>query len=365
MGGEFKRTPLWRAAYATHESVVTLLLEGGGDPRLHDEDGCCPSDICQKDAVNALIFAWDLSKTDELVEEYEGWAEDQRLVEDFQVKEALRSVEVEFEAAKQLHEAAQKLIAIAKAEFRNREKEHAAGLVAQEAKALQSCRSAWEAYEKAEADAAAAQRRFDKANFRRLQAAEEIQKTMGKTVDTSLPGREVCVKDMNNVLLRDIGDRIADGSRWPLVVDEGELVQKMLVYAGCVVLNFWKAEDMQAERIRKGLLTMLRGGGIFAIDLFCFSTGVDRALLAQPFEALREGLFEELLSRSLLEIPKGKHWPRFHDLIRPDEKHKFGIEHFDEGRTKKFKFVVVTSGPMLHAELSSLFDVIRVIPSPD
>eukprot|EP00929_Paragymnodinium_shiwhaense_P059977 TRINITY_DN29999_c0_g1_i2.p1 TRINITY_DN29999_c0_g1~~TRINITY_DN29999_c0_g1_i2.p1 ORF type:complete len:279 (-),score=98.11 TRINITY_DN29999_c0_g1_i2:642-1478(-) len=277
----------------------------------------------------------------------------------------MRSVEQEFEAAQEAHKAAQKLLAIAKAEFRNREQEHSAGLVAKEAKALQSCGSAWEAYERAEAEAAAAQRRFDQANFRRLQAAEEIQKSTGKTVEDSLPGREVCVKDMNNVLLRDIGGRIAQGTQWPLVIDEGELVQKMLVYAGCVVLNFWKAEEMQAERIRIGLLTMLRGGGIFAIDLFCFSTGVDKKLLSQPFENLQPGLFDELLSRSILKTPKDKHWPRYRDFIRPEEKHKFGVEHFDDARTEKFKFVIVTSAPLVHADLEGLFDVLRVVPSPD
>lgn len=32
--GEFKRTPLWRAAFLGKAEVVPLLLEGGADPRI-------------------------------------------------------------------------------------------------------------------------------------------------------------------------------------------------------------------------------------------------------------------------------------------------------------------------------------------
>ena len=36
------------------------------------------------------------------------------------------------------------------------------------------------------------------------------------------------VAELNNVLLRDLGERIAQGGRWPLVLDPGDIAQKLI-----------------------------------------------------------------------------------------------------------------------------------------
>eukprot|EP00928_Gymnodinium_smaydae_P030157 TRINITY_DN22490_c0_g1_i2.p1 TRINITY_DN22490_c0_g1~~TRINITY_DN22490_c0_g1_i2.p1 ORF type:complete len:533 (+),score=145.96 TRINITY_DN22490_c0_g1_i2:77-1675(+) len=354
--GEFDRTPLWRAAYAGHLSLVALLLEHGGDPRIHDADGCCPVDISQKDSITEALRAWDISRTEDLVDEYESWAEDQRLQQDFQIKAAMRDLDTEYESAKTAHEAAQKLLVLAKVEFRNREKEHGLGLAAGSEHAIKACASADEQVQKAIAEAQAAQARFDAANLKRMKAAEDLG------VEGVQLGREIFVKDLNDVLMRDIGDRIAKARTWPLLIDPTDCATKLVVYAGCVVLNFWKAQEMAPDRVRTALLTMIRAGGVLAIDLVAFASGIDRQLLAQPFEEVREGLFEELLSRELFAIPKGSQWPRYRGLVKPEEKEKFGFEHFDDARTAKFKFVVVTSSENPSAQLLEMFDVLRVSP---
>jgi len=360
--GEFQRTPLWRACYAGHASIIELLLESGCDPRLFDDQGQTPIDVSSKDEISNCLRAWDVQRTDELVEEWESWFEDTRLEEDFRQKEAMRSVNAEFDQALAAHEAAQETLARAKAAMRNREKEHGIGLAAGQAEARMACESADAELQKADQAAIAAQGRFDKANVARLAALEEC----GASPD-ALPGREVDVKDLNNVLIRDVGERIGKSSKWPLLIDPSDCGRKLLLYAGCSVASFWRPEDMDPKRLRIALLSMLRAGGILAVDLALFGVGVDRSLLASPFEQVRPWLFEELVARSaegrsrLLEVQASTKRARFHELVEKDEKKNFGLEHFDDERISKFKFVVVTATERPHKELLSMFDIVRVV----
>ena len=62
----------------------------------------------------------------------------------------------------------------------------------------------------------------------------------------------------------------------------------------------------------------MSAGGVLAVDLHSFGAGVGMELLSQPFDNLRENLFEALCSRSLLQISKGKRLPDFYDLVKKD-----------------------------------------------
>lgn len=357
--GEFQRTPLWRATYAGHLEVARILLEGGSDPRLYDSQGQTPVDITSVDGITEMLRGWDLARTDELVEDYNGWLDDIRSEEDFRCKQAMRDVEAEYEQAKKAHEAAQGVLARAKAAMRARVKEHGLGLAAGSDEAKMACASADAELQKVEGIAFAAQIRYDKANVARLAAAEECGAA------TEQLGRVVQITDLNNVLLRDIGGQIGSSSKWPLLIDASDCARKLLTYAGCSVLNFWRAEEISPRALRLALLSMIRGGGVLAIDLALFGAGVDRDLFAEPFTQVRPWLFTELTERDaghtkLLSVQAKQTWPRYQELVEKDEKKAFGIENFDEERTAKFKFMVLTSADPPHKDLLSMFDVLRV-----
>eukprot|EP00439_Symbiodinium_sp_Y106_P086914 s101_g36.t3 len=355
--GEFSRTPLWRAAYSRQSDLVPLLLEAGGDPRLRDDDGQTPADVCAQDELCELLAAWDVSRTDELVEDFQEWAAELQRQEQHRQREAMRSVEEAFEAAAKAYEAAQMILAKAKAQMRNREKEYGMKLAAGHKDAMEACASADAALQRAEADAASAQHDFDQAQRRRLAAAEAA----GAEVATG-PGRSVPVPELNNVLLRDLGERIAQGGRWPLVLDPGDIAQKLIQYSGSSLLNFFRSGDMEPERIRVALLTMLRGGGVLAVDLHNFGAGVGLDLLSQPFENVRENLFQDICSRALLQVPKGKRMPNFYDLVTKEERQeRFKAQMFDDKMIARFKFMVLTSTELPHKDLLEHFDVIRVV----
>mmetsp|Transcript_18153 Transcript_18153/g.31853 ORF Transcript_18153/g.31853 Transcript_18153/m.31853 type:complete len:553 (+) Transcript_18153:30-1688(+) len=363
--GEFRRTPLWRAAYAGHLEVVHELLEGGGDPRLYTEQGEAPADVASTDEVLEQLKAWDVSLTDELVEEFEEWREGVRLQEVVRQAETMRSVDQEFEAARAANVAAQSRLARAKAALRRRVEEYDDLVIEGRGedplrRARQVCEVAESELSAAEDAAFRAQSRFDAARVQRFAVAEAAGVSPD---DGTAARREVRVRDLNDILIRDIGDRIASSEKWPLVLDPSDCAAKLLQYAGCAVLNFWRPGDLSAEKVRVALLSMIRGGGVLAIDLFAVGAGIDKELLAEPFENVRPGLFKELLDRSILRARGNDVWPSFHGLVdKARDGKRFSVEQFDEERIGRFKVAVITSTYFPHNDLADLFDVIHVLP---
>ena len=52
------------------------------------------------------------------------------------------------------------------------------------------------------------------------------------------------------------------------------------------------------------------------MDLHGFGAGVGLELLSQPFDNVRENLFQDLCSRTLLQAARGKRMPEFYDLVK-------------------------------------------------
>lgn len=361
--GEFNRTPLWRAAYSNRSSILPLLLEAGADPRLRDEHGQGPGDVCNEDTWHIWDHrrCWDLDleRTDELLEDYDSYLSQLRIQELRRQSEEMHDVEEAYEVCLKKHQAAQMIFAKAKMQMRLREKEWGQKLAAGHKDALEACASADQALQQAEETAEEARRSFDQAALARLAAAEQCGVTL------AVAGRDVPVRELNNVLLRDLGERIALSSRWPLVIDPENIAQKLIQYSGCSLLNFFYPSDMEAERLRLSLLSMLRAGGVLALDLLSFGAGVAMELLAAPFEELRPKLFADLCSRQLLKAPSsGRGMPAFYELTTKEERQdRFKAQVFEEKRLATFKFMILTTTELPHPELMEHFDLIRVVPN--
>merc|ERR1712113_1252405 len=122
---------------------------------------------------------------------------------------------------------------------------------------------------------------------------------------------------------------------------------------------------MDPDNIRRALLSMIRGGGVLAVNLLVFGAGTDVNELAEPFDAIRPGLFESLLNRQLLlPDPEDPHrQPMFYSLVdRERDGALFELSSFSDDRVASFKFAVLTSSDMPHEELCDRFDVMRVTP---
>lgn len=66
--GRYRRTPLWRAAYAGRADLIRILLRCGGDPREPDEQGAKPIDVASNAESKELLLCWDTSATERMVQ---------------------------------------------------------------------------------------------------------------------------------------------------------------------------------------------------------------------------------------------------------------------------------------------------------
>lgn len=66
--GEFKRTPLWRAAFLAKAAVIGPLLAAGADPRIPNEAGELPQHVAATPEMAEQLRSWDTAHTDELVQ---------------------------------------------------------------------------------------------------------------------------------------------------------------------------------------------------------------------------------------------------------------------------------------------------------
>ena len=66
---ENRKTALHKAAYNNNTEIMELLLFNGADPKLYDENGCMPLDLCEEntDSFN-LLCSWDYKVTTKLKE---------------------------------------------------------------------------------------------------------------------------------------------------------------------------------------------------------------------------------------------------------------------------------------------------------
>lgn len=368
--GEFGRTPLWRASYRGHEQVVPMLLDAGGDPRLANEEAERPEDVATSDQIRKMLQTWDVSRTDALLQEYNAWWEGQEREKAEIQAIAMKSVDAELDAALSERAAAQRILAHAQAERRRRICEHDEAVMERKAqRAIEWMRTVCDKADavlfKAEADLSLAQARVDAANIRRINAAEACGAEV-EDVRIASVGRPLQVRDLNDVLIRDVGSWIAQGQKWPLLVDPSDCTAKFLQYAGNSILCFWSPEDMRPDHVRRALLSMIRAGGSVVINLLFFGAGTDLQLLAEPFEEIRSGLFSMLLSREILAPNPEDPWglPYFHSLVNKEvDGESFDLSAFADDRTAKFKFILVTSSLIPHEDLVEQFEVLRVIPN--
>jgi hypothetical protein len=75
------------------------------------------------------------------------------------------------------------------------------------------------------------------------------------------------IKELDEVLMRDVGDRIQNDGRWPLLIDWSLQVAIFLRYRDTNYVNMCSPYDTEADRLRLALLgairSALRSSGIF------------------------------------------------------------------------------------------------------
>ncbi|XP_059827536.1 IQ motif and ankyrin repeat domain-containing protein 1-like isoform X5 [Hypanus sabinus] len=165
--------------------------------------------------------------------------------------------------------------------------------------------------------------------------------------------RTLChIRELDDVLLKDVGDKIKQDGRWPLIIDPSGQASTFLRYRDTNFHNALNPSHMKPEVLRLGLLGAIRYGKMLVIDMM--EVNMFQVVTA-VFEQIQAGLMERLLSKELLQKDG------FLSLIQPGDGPEYSRNEFSPSRVEKFQLVLLTKQQTLAKELLSVFYPIQII----
>lgn len=156
--------------------------------------------------------------------------------------------------------------------------------------------------------------------------------------EPALVDQLIWLKDLSDVVVRDVGGQRREDGRWPLMFDPSGKSVTFFSYSGAVLftadeLSVFQAGDKdQQRRLLLALLKHLKYGGNVIISL-----GDDWAKMEQvedAFNAIEKGFFNTMMDRSVLYsylLPR-----RFMHLVPHDMKDEYAELMFDDEQLSKF-----------------------------
>ncbi|XP_015755479.1 PREDICTED: putative IQ motif and ankyrin repeat domain-containing protein [Acropora digitifera] len=345
--GRYKRVPLWRAAFGGHIQAVQTLLEYGGDPRLVADDGTNAFQVAAIPAVEQVFQEWDIKQTDKLLEKLET-EKNNRQEEERKLREAESNrLEREIAKAEKENQAHQKevkffvVVFLVGASFSFdllKEANHLSlpGELSISPPTMYLIVS--QAIHDAEAVLAHAQKKAEASKEALAQAKlklREQNKTEESSTDAAanVKGVKVLLRDLDDVLFRDVGGKIAEDGRWPLLIDTSPQSSTFLRYRDTNYINALNPKHVEPEVIRLALLGGLRYGKPVVLDMMevdMFDT------VAMRFDDVQNGLMSSLMTKDLLKNNK------YLELIRPCDGDEYSKTSFLGARIEKFMFIIVT-----------------------
>ncbi|XP_071235930.1 IQ motif and ankyrin repeat domain-containing protein 1-like isoform X3 [Salvelinus alpinus] len=296
--GAFGRTPIYRAAFGGHLGAVQTLLQLGADPRTHADDGSTPEQVASEEAVVATLQNWDLSATDSMLTKMK--AEEQRRAE---------------EEKKQNEAETDRL----KGEVEQLQIEH------------ERCQR--EVVHEAEDVLAKAQIAAHEAAGQLSLAKLTLREQSGGDAVLDRGGVRCPVRDLEEVLIKDVGGKIKQDGRWPLLVDTYGQAATFLRYRDTNYLDALHPGDMQPDKLRLALLGAIRYGkplviNMMEVDLF--------ESVQNQLDQVNPGLSEQLMNKELLQEE------RYLSLVRSTDGPQYARTEFMLDRIEKFSLVLVT-----------------------
>lgn len=358
--GRYDRTPLFRAAFAGKTAAVKALLAVGCDPRLHDVDGARPVDVSATDNCIATFEGWNLAETDRLLTIIEGRLAAQRAREEAERKRKLESLDARFRHLQKNHRARQQELKQAYAEYEKRVSEYDLCTHGPEKQmvlkvvrdaVLRSVQSSEREVAAKKAAAAEAAREYQEI---RLEMREHEHNEREDAADAMLHMR--CnLRELDDVVMRDVGGHIMRDGRWPLLLDLSKQVSTFFRYRDCNYVNTANPKDTRKDVLRLALLGALRFGKPLVVDMLdvdLFETICDK------FEAIEPGLAAAVVSKEIVQ----PHW--YERLIKDKDGEAYKPVYFTLDRLEKFAVYFVTTFQYPDEELLEICLPIEVIPQP-
>jgi len=326
--GAFGRTPLYRAAFAGHLSAVETLLQYGADPRIYADDSNTPAQIGSLPQIVETLENWDISITERLLTKLESEksrrlndAQKQKDVQASKLKDDLSSAEKEYERLEKIYQRTCK-------ELQKRIKEH--DLMVEEgnkdmaAVTLKTVHQAENDLESAKISAEKAKKVLDNI---RLDIREKKQDI------SDLKMLECNLKELEDVLIKDVGERIKSSGRWPLLIDPAGQSAMFLRYRNTNYLCAINPTEAKPEKIRLALLGGIRFGKPFVLDMM-EADMFD--IISDIMDQIQPNLMKSLMSK---EIVKEENYMK---LVKPSDDSQYQSSQFMHQFADQFQFVIIT-----------------------
>ncbi|XP_059144991.1 IQ motif and ankyrin repeat domain-containing protein 1-like [Physella acuta] len=349
--GQFNRTPLYRAAFGGHLEAVLVLLDHGADPRIHATDNQNPTEIASTPAVKDVLEKWNIERTEALLKSLQA-VKDQRMKAEQLKNEAEKNrLEKVLEEAEKAYDAKVKQLQHAYCELNKRIHEHdkcqAEGFAKPEI-TLQAIHDQELEVETIKTELETAKNNLSKARL----ALRESKKRCDDDDEDDLPGIKVIVKELDDVLFRDVGNRLKQSGKWPFIIDLMGQATTFLRYRDTNYICTLRPSDMEINNIRRCLLGAIRYGKPFVLDMMevdMFDTCVDK------FDEVSKGLMASIMDKSILNEEK------YSKLIKPTDGPDYEKTKFNDLRISNFLFILVTKNPFPSVKLLEAMYVIRVV----
>ncbi|XP_045556654.1 IQ motif and ankyrin repeat domain-containing protein 1 isoform X2 [Salmo salar] len=336
--GAFGRTPIYRAAFGGHLGAVQTLLQLGADPRTHADDGSTPEQN------------WDLSATDSMLTKMK--AEEQRRAEEEEKQNEAETdrLKGEVEQLQKEYERCQRELQKAFVELNKRITEHDTcvrkGMEEQAKVTLQVVHEAEDVLAKAQIAAHEAAEQLSLAKL-------TLREQSGGDAVLDRGGVRCPVRDLEEVLIKDVGGKIKQDGRWPLLVDTYGQAATFLRYRDTTYLDALHPGDMQPDKLRLALLGAIRFGkplviNMMEVDLF--------ESVQNQLDQVNPGLSKQLMNKELLQEE------RYLSLVRSTDGPQYARTEFMLDRIEKFSLVLVTKQHHPPDALLTAFYPIHVMP---
>lgn len=328
--GQFKRTPLYRAAFAGHLEACQTLLSNGGDPRIWADDGTIPDQVASIEPVSELLKSWDLEQTDILLDKLRELKQKRNEEEALRRQAEVNEMEKNIKEVEYQYQIKQKQLAKANEEHEKRISEYDDAKM-QGFDKMELCEQAIHDAERALESA-----RKDAENVQMQLQSLRLEMREANKGDEELPGVKAHIRELEEVLLRDVGNKIADSGKWPLLIDSTQKASTFLRYRDTNYLNALNPQTMTPDRIRMALIGALRFGKPVVLDMM----GVDVfEACCMRFDEVEEGLMKKIMDRSIMKEENYK------SLLQEDDGDDYQLKRFNEQRTCQFKFILITQVP--------------------
>ncbi|XP_048125326.1 IQ motif and ankyrin repeat domain-containing protein 1-like isoform X2 [Alosa alosa] len=341
--GAFGRTPIYRAAFGGHLRAVQTLLQFGADPRTHADDGSTPEQVASGEAIIQTLQSWDVNVTDSMLKKMEAERE-RRVGEERKLKEEETernfgtnqqrpvfslSLRGEVERLQKEHERSQKELKKAYTELNKRITEHDKC----ERKGMEQAKVTLQVVHDAEEVLAKAQLSAQQAADQLSQAKLTLREQSGGDAVIDCGGVRCLLKDLDDVLIKDVGGKVKQDGRWPLIVDPSGQAATFLRYRDTNYLDAMHPENMKPDTLRLALLGAIRYGKALVINM------MDVDLLETVENQLNQvspGLSSQLMSKKLLQEE------RYLNLVRSTDGPQYSRTEFRPDRLEAFSLVMVT-----------------------